>query len=725
MNYLNGMSTEPTVTKARFGRVQKQATNFWRTQTIVKLVHGSLAPGTYQVELQLSTPALAELQLVFDSDERPPLVLELPSDRTGHCRKTFRISAPVYAAKLLLEPGVDPGTILSLQIERIGFGRLLRLGARRAVKNVTSPIMLVRKIRQFFMRSNTVALSPDAGAKLNAKDAYQVWQEIFEGPNERKRLLSELQAHASQGIPTMLAVFVSSAGGRETLKGFLSYLERRECGCRLVPLIIEGPEAPLPPDLRAMAVRKGVKVHQLECTTLPLRVINAYAQAEDATGFVFIERQGQFQDLAFASFLIEFNRAKDCLAAYGDSNDGDRRAPSFKPKWSPEYALSFNYVGPAIAFRAAPELLTSEIELQHLEAPSFEFLLHVSSHGGPGSIRHIPRILFHQASSEMSPKRVERRQMAEFEAARAWLAEQRPNASIAVQPPKSEWTLRKVAYALPSPAPLVSVIVPTKDNPGMLKDAVASVLESSCSRKELIIVDNGSHTKVQQSLLQEIGSSQDVTVISDPSPFNFSSIINTGRQAANGDVLLLLNDDVKAISDDWMEELTSLACQPDIGCVGALLLYPNGTVQHGGIIMGLHGVAGHAFRGEDGDAPGAGWRLKVRHEVSAVTGACLAVRTAVFDEIGGFDETLPVAMNDVDFCLQARARGYRNILTPHAKLIHYESVSRGHDTTPERVERLSHETAKFMRKWSLDVLDDPYYSPHLSKRQNYKLRLET
>jgi GT2 family glycosyltransferase len=215
-------------------------------------------------------------------------------------------------------------------------------------------------------------------------------------------------------------------------------------------------------------------------------------------------------------------------------------------------------------------------------------------------------------------------------------------------------------------------------------------------------------------LLTRLAKVAGVRVVSSPGPFNFSRLINLGRANASGEVLIILNDDVEALSASWLHELVGQANRPEIGCVGALLLYPDGRVQHAGVVLGINGSAGHAFRYASGDDPGDGFRLQVVHEVSAVTGACLAVRACLFDEVGGFAEDLPVALNDIDFCLKVQERGYRNLFTPHARLIHRESSSRGLDVTPTRLRRLSRENAAFHRRWGEVALSDPFYSPHLS-----------
>ena len=176
--------------------------------------------------------------------------------------------------------------------------------------------------------------------------------------------------------------------------------------------------------------------------------------------------------------------------------------------------------------------------------------------------------------------------------------------------------------------------------------------------------------------------------------------------------------------ENWLGEMVALAVRQDVGCVGAKLLYPDGRLQHAGVVIGLGGVAGHAQRFARADDPGYLERLRAVHEVSAVTAACLVVRREVFDAVGGLDEGLTVAFNDVDFCLRVRAAGYLNLWTPFARLVHHESVSRGRDFTPAKAKRFADEYAAMQRRWGAQLLNDPYYSPHLTyDREDFSLRL--
>ena len=200
-----------------------------------------------------------------------------------------------------------------------------------------------------------------------------------------------------------------------------------------------------------------------------------------------------------------------------------------------------------------------------------------------------------------------------------------------------------------------------------------------------------------------------------PGPFNFSALTNAGVAESTGEVLVLLNNDITVIGSDWLERMAREASRPEVGAVGAKLLYPDDRLQHGGVVVGLGGAAGHLYRGRPGDAGGWLDRLQVTHEVSAVTAACLAVSRAKYDAVGGLDEELfPVSFNDIDLCLKLQAAGWTNLMVPGAVLYHHESASRGHDHAGAKQKRAEREAAAFAEKWLPVMRDDPYFHPGFS-----------
>ena len=206
-----------------------------------------------------------------------------------------------------------------------------------------------------------------------------------------------------------------------------------------------------------------------------------------------------------------------------------------------------------------------------------------------------------------------------------------------------------------------------------------------------------------------------VSVLRFPGEFNYSAINNAGAEVAQGSIICLLNDDTEVITDGWLGEMVGQLLQPEIGVVGAKLLYPDQTIQHAGVITGIGGFAGHGHKHASHSDHGYFARLTVAHEVGAVTGACLLTTRKLWDQVGGLDqENFKIAFNDVDYCLRVRQSGYKVVWTPHAELLHHESKSRGLDLSPEKKERLNKEGQALQIKWGDQLLHDPAYSPNLS-----------
>jgi GT2 family glycosyltransferase len=368
-------------------------------------------------------------------------------------------------------------------------------------------------------------------------------------------------------------------------------------------------------------------------------------------------------------------------------DDAGRRCdPRFKPAWSPDVLQAHDYIGAPTLLRTAT---VRALGGWRPDAPAahHDLVLRLAAKAAPDSIVHLAKILLHG----------------------------RPNAGTA---------LGRLRYRVPEPAPRVSLIIPTRDNAALLETCINSIrAHTRYPDYEILIIDNGSIEEATKRLFARLAADPAISVLPRPGPFNFSELNNSAVREATGSIIGLVNNDIEAIEDGWLEEMVALAARREIGCVGARLLYPDGRLQHGGIILGLGGVAGHAHRFAGGDERGYLERLRALQNVSAVTAACLMVRREVFDQVGGLDQSLTVAFNDVDFCLKVRAAGYLNLWTPFATLLHHESVSRGHDVTPAKARRFADEYAAMQRRWGEQLLYDPYYSPHLTyDREDFSIR---
>ena len=274
----------------------------------------------------------------------------------------------------------------------------------------------------------------------------------------------------------------------------------------------------------------------------------------------------------------------------------------------------------------------------------------------------------------------------------------------------------------------MSIIIPNKDHLGDLQRCILSILEKSTyDHYEIIVVENNSVSDEIFEYYKKIQQNANIQVVTYEGEFNYSKINNLGVEHAKGEYILLLNNDTKVISLDWIEELLMYAQRRDVGAVGAKLYYEDRTIQHAGVVLGLgqHRTAGHSHYRVSSNNLGYMGRLCYAQNVMAVTGACLMMKKALFQELGGLDENFAVSLNDVDLCVRAWKAGYVNVFTPFAELYHFESISRGLDDTGEKAQRYDRESEAFRAKWK-DLLaqGDPYYNPNFSlDRSDFALKI--
>jgi GT2 family glycosyltransferase len=257
----------------------------------------------------------------------------------------------------------------------------------------------------------------------------------------------------------------------------------------------------------------------------------------------------------------------------------------------------------------------------------------------------------------------------------------------------------------------------------LLQRCLASIREKAdYAPVEIVIVDNGSTEPETHAFLRNLARDANVHILTEPGAFNFSRLINRGARAASGQILAFVNNDIQTEKSGWLHEMVSHAMRPTVGAVGARLWYPDGRLQHAGVVLGLGGVAGHAFQRflPQPVAP-MNRTFVLAQNCSAVTAACMVLRKRIFDDLGGFDETLPNNFNDVDFCLRVRVRGWQIIWTPYADLIHYESASRGRDSGLAERTLWSSEAADMQKRWGEQLRRDPFYSPNFSQALAFTL----
>ena len=445
---------------------------------------------------------------------------------------------------------------------------------------------------------------------------------------------------------------------------------------------------------------------------------------ELATGewCALLDQDDLFAEKALGFVALEIEQHPDVGLIYSDEDklemDGTRSNPFLKTDWNPELFLGQNYINHLGVYRTELLREIGGFREGFEGSQDYDLALRCVERLSRAQIRHIPRILYHWRAVAGSLAAVVDAKPYAKEAARRAIADHLKRRGIAARVeacPESPESHR-VVYELPAAPPTVSIVIPMRDRVSLLEQCIASIRKATdYPSMEFVIVDNGSTEPATLKFLRKIEREIGARVVREDGAFNFSRLINRGAAAATGEVLAFLNNDIEAKETGWLREMVSHVVRAEVGAVGARLWYPNGMLQHGGVILGLGGVAGHAFPRVPRGHPGYFNRAWLQQNCSAVTGACLLVRRKVFEEAGGFDETnLAISFNDVDFCLRLMAGGLLNVWTPYANLIHHESASRGHQPTPDDQARFVLEATFMQRRWGGDLLHDPFYNPNLS-----------
>lgn len=442
----------------------------------------------------------------------------------------------------------------------------------------------------------------------------------------------------------------------------------------------------------------------------------------DGEYVAWLDPADRLADDALLCVAERIAQAPACELLYSDEDGideyGMRRDPCFKPDWNPDLLLSHDYIGAlaVIRTRRLRDLYDNNDGAHGYS--SYEILLRCGYALPAEQIAHIPQVLYHRFVGDGASRgEAEGTQgIADF------LHKVEPRAQIL---PGAQPGINRIVWPLPEPRPLVSLIIPTRDGVDILRPCVDAILAlTDYPAFELLIIDNESECPETLSYLASLRQDRRVRVLEWHAPFNYSAINNYAVEHAKGDIIALVNNDIEPISTGWLDEMVRHACRKEIGCVGAKLYYPDDTIQHAGVIVGLWNGAGHSHKYFRRDEPGYCNRLLTTQNLSAVTAACLVMRREVFHEVGGFDaEHLAVAFNDVDLCLKVQQAGYRNLWTPYAELYHHESASRGHDDSPEKVERAKREIAFIRQRWPEVLAHDPAYNPNLTRaHEDFSLR---
>ncbi|HEV2018294.1 MAG TPA: glycosyltransferase [Gemmatimonadaceae bacterium] len=637
-----------------------------------------------------------------------------------------------------LDPGLGPGliTIDEFVFRRVGWWRVgLRafgIALRRQRERHANPLRLVRRAVIIFRTSGWAGLRHAARAQLRyqqgpVSNEYATW---LENHRMSEADMDQMRQRATQlsyrpTISFIVPVFNPQESWlRHCVDSVRAQLYDRWQLClvddastdRRVRELLEGYDAA---DSRIDVVYRERNGHISAASNDGLAI---------ATGdFVaLLDQDDELTPDALYHIGEVLNQRPDVDILYSDEDkideSGQRFDPYFKPDWSPELLLTNMYVSHLTAYRRSLVAELGGFRQGYEGSQDYDLLLRASER--TDRIHHIPRILYHWRATKGSAAESADAKPYAATAAMAALRDalERRGIDGTVEQHRQYPTHYLVRYK-PDRSQKVSIIIPTRDQASLLDRCLTSITRlTTYPNYDICVIDNGSRERATGELLHRWQTDDSrVKVLPYDVPFNFPRLNNAGVTATDGELLLFLNNDTEVLTPTWLDDMAGYTQRPEIAAVGAKLLYPDRTLQHAGVIL-VCGVAGHGHKGFPADAPGYFGRLVGASNYVAITAACLMVRRAVFLEVGGFDERLGVAFNDVDFCLRAHSHGYRNVCLGFVTLIHHESKSRGYEDTPERQARFSSEIELMRKRWA-PVLDrDPYYNPNLAQdREDFSI----
>ncbi|MBS0642653.1 MAG: glycosyltransferase family 2 protein [Proteobacteria bacterium] len=540
---------------------------------------------------------------------------------------------------------------------------------------------------------------------------YRLWADDFFAPNVRA-----LQAEAAHWPPT-IAVSIVLLGGwsagaplQATLRSLASQVHQRfdlvaAGGRSFCAAVTQALPAATTVLVRPTPLADALNAARGKCRGRFLLVVQPGTRlAPDAVWHI---TRAADDDPSAAALLLDHDHI--------DGRDL-RSAPTFHAGWDPEVALSRTDWAPGVLLRTDLAAQAGGADPDAAAAGWPDLALRVIEAAGHERVRHVARPLLHIPRAGTLITRLPAR-LAERARHQAW--ERLVTRRLGVHEgsprllPADRQSGRRVVYTVPAQAPLVSVIVPTRDRVDLLRPCIDGLLNRTAYKAlEIILIDNRSEAPETRQYLQSVGRDPRVRVLRHDAQFNWGAINNIGVRMSQGEILLLLNNDTDVLQADWLDELVGQALRPEVGAVGAKLLYQDRTVQHAGLTLGPDGHSFHRFRHVAGNVPGYRGELAMVRSVTAVTGACLAMRRAVYDEVQGIEEAaLTVTWSDVDLCFRIRAAGYRVICTPFAPLLHLELATRGADDTPERAARAARERQFMMQKWPALADEDRFFNP--------------
>ena len=547
--------------------------------------------------------------------------------------------------------------------------------------------------------------------RLGSSPPYEEWIATYDTISPEARIRLRRRAERLADPPTFSLIVAGESPAPEAAVNML-----RAAQSQIYPhweLLIAAP----PPALAAIEARLALMSREPRLKLAPAADAETPASvalaAADREFAVFCAEGYEPREHALLLVAERLAERPEADIVYWDedeiTDDGSRREPWFKPDWNPDLNLAQNLFGGAVAFRARTARRAGGLQPSFGRAAAFELGLRLAETGGAAKIEHIPHVLFHRRGREPAGSE------EVLEARRRAVTEHLARRGVAAKATADRLTGSvRVDYALAGPEPLVSIIIPTTDRVDLMGPCLRGVTSGTdYANFEVIIVDCASREPATVAWFAQAAEDPRVRVIRREGAFNYSAANNLAARQARGEILLLLNNDTEVICPKWLTQMVANLQRPEVGAVGAKLLYLDGGVQHAGMCF-QEGETVHAGLGLRREDAGYRGQVAVPRAVSAVTGACLAVRRSTFEQVGGLDEALRVAFNDVDLCLRIRRLGLLIVWTPYAELYHHESATGGLDRSLQRRLEGRRERRLTHRQWAGTMRFDPFHSPNLA-----------
>jgi glycosyltransferase involved in cell wall biosynthesis len=729
-----GYSLEPLSGVRLLGEVGHFVSLDQDPQLILELTNGKVKSGWMNLTLLLELPENhSDTVFYFDNGQgfKESNKTTIPLFNNELTETQFEI--PTGTKRIRFDPCDCTGEfrIKVFNLKPITQISLLRKAIKSSTRNITSIQSLVSITKKGYSLLKTGGLNALAEKIYDpSSESYTLWVKRYDTLNEADRFAIKKSVSTFTYTPLISVVMPTYNTQEKWLRAAIESVQAQ---------LYENWELCIADDCSADEnVRKIIKECAAEDSRIKyvFREVNGHISAASnsalsiATGeFVaLLDHDDLLAETALYRVAQALNQNPSYDIIYSDEDkvdeDNCRYDPYFKPDWNPDLLVAQNYLSHLSIIRKSMLNEFGGFRVGFEGSQDWDMALRITRSAPANSIIHIPYILYHWRAVPGSTAKAVDQKAYITESQYKTIESHFKALQIPVEIKQNEINYWNVNYPIPDPQPLVSIIIPTKNQKVLLEKCINSIVtKTDYSNYEIIVIDNHSDEDEAKTYLRSILANPIIKVLEFKENFNFSRINNYAVSQAKGDLIVFMNNDIEILANDWLIEMLSLAIRDGTGAVGAKLLYPNKTIQHAGVILGVGGVANHAYLGAPADVVGQMGRARIVQNMSAVTAACLVVEKKKFLEVGGFNEIdLKIAFNDVDFCLKLLKAGYRNVWTPNSVFIHHESISRGQEDTPAKQARFASEVQYMLDNWKDILVNDPAYNPNLSiQRADFSL----